>query len=201
VQALCKTCIHMKGGRVVEQGPSNVVVPNYIGAGITAEAEVDLQDHPGRAAGSTPVVRAVRFVKPSGEETASIFLGETLRVQLLLDPPQPLSCPSVGIGVNDISGQRIFTVHTRYSASQLDRVAERTWVECELPSVTLMPGRYTLKIAVGVAGHNFDTIEEAAAFEVLPHDVFQTGDIPTPAQGLVIQPSIWRTVREGVLTC
>jgi lipopolysaccharide transport system ATP-binding protein len=86
----------------------------------------------------------------------------------------------------------MFAVHSRDANVSLE-IDGPTWVECEIPAVTLAPGWYAMKLSLGGRGPTIDAVEDAAHFEVLPTDYFGNGRLPEPSQGVIVQRSTWST--------
>jgi hypothetical protein len=131
-----------------------------------------------------------------GWRCALVAIGATLKIKLTLAPPEPLASPVIGIGVNNAVGQRIFTVSNQYGRGRLGPIRGHCTVVCTLSRLNLAPGQYSLKIAIGSAGRDMDTINDAICFEIAPCDYLETGRLPGPSQGVVIQESVWEAIHE-----
>jgi len=60
-----------------------------------------------------------------------------------------------------------------------------------IDSPHLAPGIYRLKVAIGDALADFDTVEDALSFQVEPTDFFGTGKLPNSQQGVILARSTW----------
>lgn len=191
VEGLCSRAAWLDAGCLVESGGPRDVIARYLSSGLRPSAAQDLREHPGRTPKSYPVIRGISLLDEGGNPTALVAPGSTLTIRIDLEPPEPLAAPVIGIGVNNALGQRIFTVSNRYGRGKLGTIAGRCSVACTIPKIMLAPGLYSLKIAVGSAGRDIDTVNDALTFEVAPSDVFGTGGLPTAKQGVVLQESLW----------
>ena len=54
-----------------------------------------------------------------------------------------------------------------------------------------MPGTYSVVVAFASAGAEFDRIDPAGQIEVVPRDVYQTGRIPPPKDGVFVPRAHW----------
>jgi lipopolysaccharide transport system ATP-binding protein len=195
VERLCRSATLLRDGTVCASGTAQDVITEYVsGLGRQLTASADLWNHPGRVSGSTRIMRAVRLEGDGDSPVTTVPMGSSLRISLLVDPLEPLHRPAIGIGVNSAAGQRLFTVGSRYADWDVDRVSGPTWVTCELPNLALMPGRYYMKVALGIAQEDLDTIENAAAFDVVAGDFFASGAVPARNQGIMAQRSVWRVL-------
>jgi lipopolysaccharide transport system ATP-binding protein len=192
VRALCGRALLLAGGRMIEDGDPAAVVGRYLSLQMPAGERGDLRDHPGRVPGSTPVFRRIETLSSEGVPSPVVTVPGTMGIRLWLDPPQSVARPAIGLGISTAAGERVFTVHTVYSGSDLPSLECPCVVECWLPDLRLLPGSYTIKAAVGDGVRDFDTIEEAVRFEV--SGMSETGRLPsqgTGHQGLVWQQSQW----------
>ena len=60
---------------------------------------------------------------------------------------------------------------------------------CEIPSLTLVPGEYKLKVALDIDNSNADTIEEAAYLTIMESDFYGSGKVPR--NGVFVLPHRW----------
>jgi hypothetical protein len=63
-------------------------------------------------------------------------------------------------------------------------------VVCEIPSLTLVPGEYRLRVFSYLGGAEVDVVEDAARFDVIPADYCGSGRLPR--SGAVVLPRHWR---------
>jgi hypothetical protein len=100
-------------------------------------------------------------------------------VKVYFDLPKTTSMFNVGIGFNNNYGQRIFTAHSIFEPNRWDKECSgRQALSCEIPSFTLMPGEYTVKVWLDLKGTEADAIEDAAKITVLESDFYGTGKVP-----------------------
>ena len=177
--------------RVRAAGPTPEVLSRYLEEVVEFEGELDLTEHPARVSSGPPILRRMQILNGSDQPTAAVPLGEDLRIRLLLDPDRPLPEPNIGVAVSTRRGQRVFTAHTRFSSSHLEPIREPTWIECRIPSVSLVPGSYVLKLTAGHPTEDLDVIENAASVEILARTLFESGQLPLPTQGVIVQESTW----------
>ena len=68
---------------------------------------------------------------------------------------------NVGLGFNNAYGQRIFTAHSVFEPNRSEKEHVGTQVfSCEIPSFTLMPGEYSVKVWLDLKNSEADAIEE-----------------------------------------
>jgi hypothetical protein len=70
-------------------------------------------------------------------------------------------------------------------------------LRCEIPEIRLMPGTYTVVVALASGGAEFDRIDPAGQIEVVPRDVYATGRIPLPKDGVFVPRAKWTVDADG----
>jgi len=108
-----------------------------------------------------------------------IAVGESLKVRVHFALPHPTSAFNVGLGFNNTFGQRVFTAHTLFEP-HMDHapvVGEQVAV-CEIPSLTLLPGDYVLRVWLDIGNVEADLIDSAARIKVVESDYYGSGKLP-----------------------
>jgi lipopolysaccharide transport system ATP-binding protein len=198
VTNLCSRAILLAGGRIVEDGEPQQVAQRYLAAQAEADrAEHDLTQAPGRRPGRESVLRLLRLCDSQGQPTSRFAVGGDVLLELTLNLPRPLHAPQVRVDLDNGWGQRVCSVATYLSPTPLPPLEERCRVRCRIPELPLVPGTYTLGLSVGTLHQQpLDQVEQAAALEVLPHDFFGNGRMPTQGLGVVLVRSEWCAERE-----
>jgi lipopolysaccharide transport system ATP-binding protein len=119
-----------------------------------------------------------------------VQIGAELRVRIHFELPKPTSSFNIGLGFNDFTGQRIFTAHSWFepNRSEGERTGAQVFV-CDIPSFTLVPGTYNLRIWLDISGAEADLIDDAARVSVIESDYYRTGK--TPWNGTVVLKHRW----------
>jgi lipopolysaccharide transport system ATP-binding protein len=192
IQALCTRVIALSEGSVVADGLPGPVIARYLteqAAGVIAE--YDLTSTP-RAAGLVPLFRAVRIRNGRGELAAQVFCGDPLAFEFDLRLPLAFTQPQLGIGVDDVLGQRVFSVATYLSATPLSSAEGEVTVCCRIDELPLSPGRYTLSISAGNQQEILiDEVQNIVRFDVVEAGFYRNGRAPTSNLGRVLVRSNW----------
>lgn len=106
-------------------------------------------------------------------------IGAPLRVRIYFDLPAPTASFNLGLGFNNIYGQRVFTAHSFFEPdrSHGEQVGEQVFV-CDIPKFTLTPGTYTTRLWLDIGNMEADLIEDATRLSVIESDFYGTGKVP-----------------------
>ena len=96
-----------------------------------------------------------------------------------------------GISIKNKLNQRVVIFHMRHHANLILRPTNFAQVSCYVPSLTLVPGNYSVDIIVGDGINVIEKVEQAARIEVIFNDILGTGRIPPGSQGDVVMPCKW----------
>jgi homopolymeric O-antigen transport system ATP-binding protein len=193
VQLLCPRGVLLDGGRLILDGDSVRIIDSYLmQAEDTTAAAMDLRCHPNRHRGCQTILSAVRIMNSAGELTSRLYPGDDLILEFDLVSPSAINEPTLGVGVDNAMGARIFSLLTNFSGCEWPKLERATTVRCTVPAVTLVPGRYLMSLSVGNTYNSLmDAITHAASFTVEPNDYFGSGRLPTPELGVLLARSHW----------
>jgi lipopolysaccharide transport system ATP-binding protein len=192
VENLCSRGVLFDRGRIRNDGEIRMCITDYLkSAASSDDADVDLSSHPARDENAKPLLRRVRLLDGNDQVNNLFHCGERMRVEFTFEPLTGLRDPQFGIGVNDWMGTRIFSTTTYFSESS-PAVDNRKKIVCEIESLPLAPGRYTLCLSVGtMESLLIDNLENAVSFEVASVDFYGNGRVPEPSFGRVLVRSRW----------
>jgi hypothetical protein len=111
-------------------------------------------------------------------------------VKILFDLPKPTRSFDMGIAFDNMLGQRIFTAHSLFEPARPvgEWVGPQVFV-CDIPSFTLTPGTYHIRIWLDINHSEADLINQAARVTVLESDYYGTGKAPW--NGAVVLKHRW----------
>jgi len=184
VENLCTRAVVLNHGRLRFDGGSKEAIQFYLNSLSDRSGSghvVELQDVGVRHSPVAPLLKRLEFFTDNEEPLAEgLLVGSRLKVKVHFDLPQPMSGFHAGLGFNNSYGQRIFTAHSFFEPNPPDGEYVGSQVFCcEIPSFTLMPGEYTIKVWIDLRNAaDADAIEEAAKITVLESDFYGTGRVP-----------------------
>ncbi len=193
VTNLCSRAILLAGGKVVADGDPQEVAAQYLAAQAeTDRAEYDLANCPARRAGRVPVLQRLCLRGSEGQSTSRFPCGGEVVLDFTLHFPKPLQAPQLRVDVDNGWGQRVCSVATHLSATNLPPLQGACQVRCRIPELALFPGTYTLNLSVGTLHQQpLDQLDQQVALEVLPHDFYGSGRMPTGGIGQFLVRSEW----------
>jgi lipopolysaccharide transport system ATP-binding protein len=184
VESLCTRAILLEGGRVVRDGCVSDVIDDYRRRTMALQPNGGAKfDGPGR------VFQSVMLLDAGGNPTNFLPLGGAFHLRIGLETPERIEYPTVGIGIDDISDQRMLTVLTPRSGDIIRELNGRCAVDCRIPQFPLAPGDYSVKLSVSSGAHELDAQERALYFTVMDGEFFSEGR--GFHRGCCIAPSKW----------
>jgi lipopolysaccharide transport system ATP-binding protein len=196
VEHLCQRGIVLHEGKMVFNGSAKDGVQHYLHtvAEETGGADsyaVDLREAPGRSQKSQPLIERVEFYTDGDRPLqGSLRVGSPLRVRVHFSLPTPTDSFDLGLGFDNLYGQRVFTAHTLFEPNRDHREASGAQVfVCDIPSLTLVPSEYNLRIWLDIRRQQIDVIDHAARLRVIESDYYGTGRVPW--NGMFVLPHHW----------
>jgi lipopolysaccharide transport system ATP-binding protein len=184
IENLCKRGILLERGHVTFEGTSKEAIHRYLntlsGAQNGLGHIIDLGGSTDRRSLTAKLLKRMEFYTEGDRPVVEgLQIGARLKVRVYFDLPSPTNSFNLGLGFNNIFGQRIFTAHSQFEPNRSTRehVGEQVFV-CDIPSLTFMPGDYTLRIWLDIGNTEADLINDAARISVIESDYYGTGKVP-----------------------
>ena len=184
VENLCRRGIVLERGRVAFDGPSKDAVQRYLnslsGAQGASGHSVDLSGAADRRSMVGPLLKRIEFFTDQDRPVVEgLQIGARLKVRVHFDLPNPTNSFNIGLGFNNVFGQRILTAHSQFEPNRPggERVGPQVFV-CDIPNLTLVPGDYTLRLWLDIGNTEADLINDAARISVIESDFYGTGKVP-----------------------
>jgi lipopolysaccharide transport system ATP-binding protein len=184
VENLCTRGVVLDRGTLVFEGTSKQAVQHYLNdvAGLQGGSGqvVDLDTARDRRSFVAKLLKRIEFfTKDDVPLTGGVPIGEPLKIRVHFELPRATDSFNVGLGFNNVFGQRVFTAHSLFEPdrSHGQRVGLQVFV-CDIPSLTLTPGDYSLRIWLDIGNTEADLVEDAARVSVIESDYYGTGKVP-----------------------
>jgi lipopolysaccharide transport system ATP-binding protein len=184
VQRLCPIAIMLQNGSVAKSGNTSEVIPFYM---------TFMEEHPAKGpVKSGPAELDIYMESISGERRDVFNIGEPIRFIMLLNVDRAIQSAAIGIGILDIMGGRVVTLHTMFQHAGLWGVKKSARITVEWPECILCPGYYRFMSALFESGQTIAVWEDIGELQVVEADYFGTGKLPDPqAQGKVATKAKW----------
>jgi len=184
VENLCNKGILLEQGTVTYVGDMKEAVARYL-RGVTGQATntssevIDLRNA-ARAPQCRRLLKRLELLTDQGAPlNGGLQMGGVLRAHIQFNLDEPTSSVDACLGFDNLFGQRVFTAHSLFEPQKEwgQRVGEQIFV-CEIPSLTLVPGEYKMRVSLSVRGTPIDYIEDVARLTILESDYYGTGRLP-----------------------
>ncbi|PYX88640.1 MAG: hypothetical protein DMG68_07925 [Acidobacteria bacterium] len=195
VENLCQRGIVLQQGKLVFSGTSKEAVKHYLNS-VSGNSErdgnqVDLTEASGRTRSSRPLLSKIEFLTDRNQPlVGGVEIGGGLKIRVHFTLERATDSFDIGLGFNSVMGQRVFTAHSFFepNRSHGERVGLQVFT-CDIPSLTLMPGDYNLRVWLDVNNAEADLIEDAARVTILESDFYGSGKAPW--NGTVVLKHRW----------
>jgi lipopolysaccharide transport system ATP-binding protein len=157
----------------------------------------DLSDAPERKSDIGKLLARIElYTEEDRPLTGELRIGDRLQIKVYFDLPARTTSFNVGLGFNNVLGQRIFTAHTFFEPNHSDmaRVGSQVFV-CDIPEFTLTAGTYTMRLWLDIGHDEADLIEDAAHVTVIDSDFYGTGK--SPWNGAFVLRHRWYLEEDG----
>ena len=193
LEALCGRCILIDRGQVKAEGETRSILARYYEDDNDRSAgSRDLTEHRSRTRSSEPIMRRVTLSDGDRESLSCIRMLSSLSIHVDIDVKGSPIQPVLGVGIRTDLGTPLFGVDCRnVSGVDFGKVQGPATISCHLDDLPLMPGTYLVDLAFGNETRDFDMVTSAIAFEVVPGDVFGSGDLPSKAAGSIFWQASW----------
>ena len=186
IRSLCNRTILLGKGTLIENGRTDIVIEKYIlDNNMDIKAIVDLSQFPRSEEDQRGILEAW-IENNKGEVVTEVLMGSSIRICFRFKAKRVLKNPGFGFGIENIYGQRIFSLSNYIVCKDVIEQAEEGIAVCYIPELTLLPGNYLVSLSIIETQNVFvDYVERAMALLVVANDVFSTGRILESSQGVV----------------
>ena len=193
IEHLCERVILLESGKIKLDAQPNVAIAEYFES-LSAFSKVqDLALVP-RKKGFFPVIQKVEFKNKNGNTVSSVQTGDELTVHIHYHHSEGLKDPHFGLVFENLMGVKIFWVQTKMQKGPLPDLTHKGIIECRIPRLPLLVGKYFLTVGCGAQSQQLDNIERGCQLQVTDADVFGTGRNPNPKIALIFVDAEWDVV-------
>ncbi|HWR13921.1 MAG TPA: ABC transporter ATP-binding protein [Terriglobales bacterium] len=191
IEGLCSRCLFISEGKLIGDGPPHEIVTRYLAAEAVPEnAARELIKHPGRRGGMKPYLRNVSIQSQNGLPASAIRMGEGLSLFVEFHFLFQRHKPNLSVTVKNNYGVPVFTASTHVQKQyQVSEQFGAGTVVCHLRDLPLLAGTYSVDLFLAEEYHLLDAVYDAISFEVIPVDVFGSGEVPQANDGTIFWPA------------
>lgn len=197
IEALCDSAVLLQGGKITAMGDTGEVIGKYLQDAHAASYDIDLAQHAGRVPGDLPLLRRLRIADGNGAIVNNVQLGQPVTFEVEVETKQRLPESSVAIHMHNSIGLRVTSLHSKYQYNESVTVDGRALFRCRMDSCQLMPGSYSIILNLNSGRDGVDRIESGLGFEVMPRDVYGTGRVLQPRDGVYVPDAQWQVEHFG----
>ncbi|MEM4217914.1 MAG: ABC transporter ATP-binding protein, partial [Candidatus Methanomethylicaceae archaeon] len=188
IESISNWALLLEKGVLRLRGNAPSVITAYLKANNQSSSyQADLRQHENRLPGMMPALQYARILASDGTMTDSFLQGDPICVEINYDAsPFCEALAGVGIILTSVQGIRVGGYNTYMAFPPPHRVPLRGNIKFIIRAPSLTPGAYYLTVSLGVhQGHLLDKVENALSFSVAPRDIYETGYLLTPEDGVV----------------
>jgi lipopolysaccharide transport system ATP-binding protein len=173
VEKLCNRTIWLESGKIMTQGPSGDIIPQYLKTGAENSNSAD-QTFP--LTTKDAQVERLEFLTRS-KHSQVLYMGNDLEVKLHYRSDVILDNPMMGIIIYDSSGSPVlFFNNKNYNAFFGKRSDKHGVISMHIPAVNLMPGFYSVDIYFSNLLTDLDVKKSCFNFQIMYQSFENAGE-------------------------
>jgi homopolymeric O-antigen transport system ATP-binding protein len=196
-EKLCGEAIVLQQGRLSFKGAVKEALQFYL-ASVTPRPQgseghvADLSGSPRSLLDGPRRLKRLELYTTDGRPlSGGLMVGAPIAVRIGFELEVLVPRFEVWVQFETLFGQVVFVASTRFTMEELanERVGEQS-ISLQIPSLTLVPGQYQLRVALGIGNSVVDMVDAAAQLSVVPSDYYGLGRLPST--GAVVLEHHWR---------
>jgi lipopolysaccharide transport system ATP-binding protein len=194
VDRLCHSAIMMQEGKLLRKGPTSEILAQYVEA--NQPSHKTMQNYPGTE--KTFTILEARMLVGEGPPTERVISGDPVTLQLRFKAVVKMELPLFSLIIEPIDRRAVAIVinQPRQSQERYSFEAGEHMIEAKLPSLPLLPGRYTIRLSVLGLGTSvlLGRVDNLISFDV-DH---QPNQLSVTNEGCFVDlPAQWDQPRNG----
>lgn len=191
VKDLCRSGIFLHGGEIRYAGTIDDTINEYLNHFSQTRGTVVAQRQDRRGSGIVKLI-GLNVIDSDEIPLHAIPTGHpvTLRLQLEKKSADAFNVV-IQLEFMDVYGQLCFVANNSISNHSIPKLQDLEIVECAIPKFPLNTGMYSINVGIYVTNHLSDEILNALSIEVEPGLYYETGKLPPPNKGFLVEYS-WK---------
>jgi len=184
VSTLTERVVFLQRGHMKYQGDTPTAINKYLGDG-AEKGGVDLRQHPNRLGGMNVALISARLTNKTGRDKDVFLSGEDWYLEIQYSCDNDVKLAGAGFIIETSTGMRVGGLNTYMCTPPPHRIPSHGMVRFCLPNIWLGTGNYLVSISIGThPNYLYDKVEHAIVFSVEKSDVYGTGYMLTPEDGV-----------------
>jgi lipopolysaccharide transport system ATP-binding protein len=191
VENLCRNVLILDAGKVAFSGGTHEAINFFLnrlqGPSQGAQSHIIDLENASRLPRFGPVLTAIELYGEAGSplKDATLKLGGPLKLCVCFRPEHSVANLVVTITILNMLGQCVLEMT---STPQPARAGLQSLM-CEIPSLTLLPNKYTIEVYLDINNINVDRVTDAVSLTVVASDYYGNGRLPK--FGFVAMKHVW----------
>lgn len=188
LRSMCDQAAWLKHGSLVEVGPANSVVDEYVDERHVERTES--ADGATRWGSGEVQLTGVELLDAAGRKTTRVHTGDSVVFRMHYATSQPIDKPVFGLALETIQGVYAWAHHSRDGEFVPDRITGTGSVDLTVPRLALQGGTYDLNASIVdyTTTHVFDFLRGCGRFDVLD-------GTPRESGGIAVLGGTWGNLR------
>ena len=185
IQRLCAKSVLLQSGKIKVKGETNDVI-NIYNAAIENSNEVKLFED------KKTWLSGFNYFSNQGIQNKA-FTFQPITFAVSVDSIVPLEASYIGLGINDNTGVRLFTLFSKFTHQMFPINTGRNEISCHIKNLNIKPGDYFIEVYIGNGHEVYDYYDHGLSFKVLPSENLDFAMIPDSSQGSFIMEQEWKS--------
>lgn len=191
LQNLCKNGVLLNNGSIIYSGDVHPTIDEYFKLSQQFTSEIGYVRKSIKNPGGT-WIDSIRLLDPETKNPKSTFrMGEDIMVEIRILTDKPEDNVSINIRLNDNSHNKIAGWRTQEVLDDPINIKNELICRTLIKNLNVFDGIYSISAAIHRSGVNFDYIEEALKFKIIPSPVGIFGKVISKSYNLIYTPSEW----------
>lgn len=189
LRTLCKTGLYLRDGLLKKTGSIDDVIESYINDSVLNDQH-DLLLRTDRDGTGLCAVSSIQFLADNKIVPYILFSGQSVTIQVSINSSeQSLTNVEVRMDCFDFLGRQWFVLNNSISSGIISNCPGNVSLNCTIPKLPLNEGRFFMDVSVYCKNVLCDRVKHAVEFEVEKGKFYDTGRLPLPAKGMLVDYS------------
>ena len=148
IKKICQRAVWLDHGHLRSIGDASDVVNEYLDFMREKEAEENKRDSRIQKLRSSfyNIVKEVKILNGESIEKEEFQMGETIRIEVIIETPPGEETPAVAIGIVRNDQTPVYGISSDMDGVEPKKIGDNLYAICyELPEVMLLPGKYIIR--------------------------------------------------------